>query len=782
MSIPTARQLSTASRYNLGGISVDPKLRSFVDQKLLPGTGVSAHEFWWGLDAIVKDLHGPNRSLLEKRQELQRKIDGWHRGNPAPYTSDKYTAFLRSIGYLLDDPAAAFEIETQNMDAEIASVPAPQLVCPVDNARFILNAANARWGSVLDALYSTNAAPELPGTPDGPYDPKRGAAVFVAAHRYLDELFPLRVGSWDEVTSLRVVDGTLLVGLCHQGNSLWSSDANAEVSLREEGSFVGSSMHEAGTTSILLRKNGLHLEIVIDKAGAGRGHKAGIVDLKLESALSTICDFEDSACTVDAEDKVAAYTNWLGLMDRSLAVEVSKKGRVIERKLNAPRRFSLAVGSGTLEMPGQALLLARNVGMHMYTDMVTTTYGEQHEAVPVPEHFIDAMVTAAAALHDLRTHEANSRRGSIYIVKPKMHGPEEAALAETLMSRTENVLGLPRNTIKIGVMDEERRTSANLPQTMAAVKERLFFVNTGFLDRTADEIHTSMEAGAMLPKEAIKAAAWYQAYETGNVAASMQAALPGRGQIGKGMWAEPDDMRTMLAQKGKQLESGASTAWVPSPIAATLHALHYLRQDVTQVQHQMLSKTKTSAIIGGDEARQSALLTAPLLGGERLTAAEVQAELDNNAQGLLGYVVRWVGQGVGCSKVPNLQGKQLMEDRATLRISSQHIANWLLHGVVAEQQVMETLRRVAKIVDEQNTGDNDYKPMAPTFDGPEWHAAIDLIFHGRDASNGYTEATLSHWRRMRKAADAVPLVARSAERLARDEQVYRRGNSMGGAM
>jgi len=743
-----------------------------VDQKLLPGTRVESRDFWWGLDSIVKDLHGENATLLEKRDRLQRQVDEWHRAHPAPFSEAEYTAFLRDIGYHEGAPPA-FTIETQNVDAEIASVAAPQLVCPVDNARFVLNAANARWGSLLDALYATNALPGLPGQPSGGYDAERGAAVFVAAHRILDELFPLTVGTWDEVNSRRVVDGTLLTGLSHHGHNVWAAEAHAEASLRERDSLLGFTVDASGSLSVCLQRNGLRLEIVVDRAADGRGHKAGIVDLRLESALSTICDFEDSACTVDAEDKVAAYSNWLGLMNRSLSVPI----RSTERTLN-PTRY-LDGPSGKVELPGQALLLARNVGMHMHTDMVTTTHGGARQPVPVPEHFVDAMVTAAAALHDVRGGRVNSRAGSIYIVKPKMHGSEEAALAGTLMSRVEDVLGLPRNTIKIGVMDEERRTSLNLAHTMNAVRERLFFVNTGFLDRTADEIHTSMEGGPMLPKEAIKSAAWYSAYEAGNVAAAMQAGIIGRGQIGKGMWAEPDDMSAMLRLKGKQLESGATTAWVPSPVAATLHALHYLRQCVPRVQQAVIDAHSTAH----EEPRRAALLTPPLLGSASLSAEDIQAELDNNAQGLLGYVVRWVGQGVGCSKVPNLQGTQLMEDRATLRISAQHLANWLHHGLVSEQQVMQTLWRVASIVDGQNTTDKSYVPMAPAFDTPEWHAAIDLVFHGRDAPNGYTEDTLAHWRRVRKAADAIPAATkRASDATWSDAHVYRRGSSMGGAM
>jgi len=774
--------MSSSSRFNVGKISVHPALKEFVDTKVLPGTGVTKETFWLGLDSIVSDLMPVNSSLLHKRKAFQKKIDDWHRSNPAPYCMKSYTAFLVEIGYL-EPECPQFKIQTESVDDEIARVAGPQLVCPIDNARFILNAANARWGSLLDALYGTDAVPYIPGSADGPYDTERGAAVFRATHQFLDEFFPLRLGSWDEVGSLRLVDGELLVGLQPVGNSAWGSEAMTEVKLLDPTSFVGYA-DDSGIFSVLLRKNGLHLELVVDSSGGKLGHKAGIVDVKLESALSTICDFEDSACTVDAQDKVAAYANWLGLMNRSLSVTVAKKGERLERTLNPNRRFVSPDGNTTIELPGQALLLARNVGMHIPSNLVTTTHGSTASKgfEDVPEHFIDAMVTAAAALHDVRVHGANSRHGSIYIVKPKMHGPEEARLANALMERVEQVLSLPKNTIKIGVMDEERRTSANLAQTMHAVKDRLFFVNTGFLDRTADEIHTSMQAGIMLPKDKIKAAEWYQAYEQGNVATALQAALVGRGQIGKGMWAEPDNMSSMLAQKGQQLDVGASTAWVPSPVAATLHALHYLRQNVPEVQQKLMQELRA----GNDqESRRKALLTPPLLMGASLSPSEVQAELDNNVQGLLGYVVRWVGQGIGCSKVPNLQEVQLMEDRATLRISSQHIANWLHHGVVNEKQVMDSLRHIAGLVDAQNSHDEKYIPMAPSFDSPEWYAAIDLIFHGRETLNGYTEAALSHWRRVRKSnsGNAHPSKeTRSAALAGNGEPLYRGQSSMGGAI
>jgi len=705
-----------------GSIRVDPKLKNFVDNAVLPGTSIGSECFWSGMESIVSDLSPKNEALLQKRDELQQKVDAWH-ASPSSERGD-YTTYLQNIGYLCGDGTAQATVDTTNIDPEIATIAGPQLVCPVDNARFILNAANARWGSLLDAFYGTNAV--LAAAPAGTYDASRGTAVFDAAHAVLDELFPLASCKWDQVTSLVVDNGQLSV----------TSDSGTSV-LCNKDQFVGYVSSGKDVGRVLMKKHNLHIELVIDHVNNKLGHKAGIVDVMVESAISTICDFEDSACTVDAEDKVAAYTNWLGLMDRSLSAPMVKNGKTFERRLNPPREWTKADDSGLVTLPSQSLLLARNVGMHMYTDMVQTSDGQD-----VPEQFIDAMVTAASALH--------SAGKSVYIVKPKMHGPEEVALTVEMFSRVEEVLGLAKNTLKIGMMDEERRTSVNLSECIHEARERLFFINTGFLDRTADEIHTSMEAGPMLPKDAIKGAVWLGGYEANNVAKAVAASMFGKGQIGKGMWAEPDNMSAMMAVKGKQLEAGATTAWVPNPVAATLHTLHYMRTSVSQTH---LDRVHDSAAVSAQH--RTALLTPPLLGDQKLSAAEVQLELDNNAQGLLGYVVRWVGQGVGCSKVPNLKNVQLMEDRATLRISSQHIANWLRHGLVSEVQVMETLKRVAVLVDEQNVKDKEYRRMSPAYDSPEWSAALDLIFKGCQSPNGYTEDTLSHYRRERKAADAL---------------------------
>jgi len=727
---------------------VSPQLHDFVEDRLLPGTGVEASQFWQGLEEIVVDLGPRNAELLAKRDSLQAEIDDWHRSHPVPYDADEYVRFLESIGYLYEPEVP--EVMTTGVDAEVANVAGPQLVCPVDNDRFVLNAANARWGSLLDALYGTNvceALPigKLPGRSSGPYDPARGAAVFEAAHGLLDQIFPLDDASWADVNAVSV-----------NGAALRVSVAGGDVGLSRPEQLAGSRREGPSNLSVLLQKNGLHVELLFDTSASPKQHKAGLVDVQVESALSTICDFEDSACTVDAEDKVGAYTNWLGLMERSLSASVRRGERSFERALNGRRSFDAADGSGRLSLKGQALLLARNVGMHMYTDMVTTADGE-----PVPEQFVDALVTVAAALHDVRGHRANSpEHGSVYVVKPKLHGAEECELVCDLFSRVESTLGLDPDTVKLGLMDEERRTSLNLGRVMQAAGRRVFFVNTGFLDRTADDIHTSMEAGPMLPKTGIKAAAWYSAYEANNVATSLLGGLVGRGQIGKGMWAEPDDMAAMLRTKGAQLDAGATTAWVPSPVAATLHSLHYLKTSVATVQGSMLqSIAEPAEPAAAAERHRSGLLTPPLLGAASLSAAEVQSELDNNAQGLLGYVARWVGQGVGCSKVPDLHDRELMEDRATLRISSQHIANWLRHGVVTDEQVMQTLRRIAVIVDEQNARDMHYRPMAPHFDSPEWNAALDLVFQGCRTPNGYTEAALTRWRRARKELDAAFEVA-----------------------
>jgi malate synthase len=760
-----------------GDLSVHPSLVAFVEKDVLPGTSIGPSRFWAGLDAIVRGLSPKNAALLARRDALQREIDAWHVKHPAPFDAQEYDAFLHSIGYLTPDAAGSFELRTSGVDDEIATLAGPQLVCPADNARFLLNAANARWGSLFDALYGTNAVPSLPGDRGGGYDHVRGSAVRAEAYNLLDEIFPLAGCAWAEVTGLEVADGVLRA----------TSTEDGAVELCEPAQFVGHATAADGAElSLLLKRHGLHVELLVRPGDASSPHnRMGLADVRLESALSTIVDLEDSACTVDAEDKVAAYSNWLGLMKRSLSAPLLKAGTLTERTLAPPRSWSAAAdvarghagaaAGAELSLQGQALLLCRNVGMHMLTDAVLAG------GKPVPEHFVDALVTTACGIHDVQRardrliaqrrggvgvrpspQAANSAGGSIYVVKPKMHGPEECAHAVALFGLVEKVLHLPHETVKLGLMDEERRTSLNLAACMRQMDGRLFFVNTGFLDRTADEIHTSMAAGAVLPKQGIRQAAWLDAYERGNVRAALLSGVVGRGQIGKGMWAEPDNMAAMLTTKGAQLEAGASTAWVPSPTAASLHALHYLRASVADVHRASLAEL---AVEGGGAgaALRARLLAPPLMGGGTLSAAEVQLELDNNAQGLLGYVARWVGQGVGCSKVADLHGVQLMEDRATLRISSQHIANWMAHGVVTERQVVETLRRVAVLVDEQNADDAAYRPMAPAFTSPEWRAALELVFRGRAAPNGYTEESLTRWRRARKAADAAEQAAEYSE-------------------
>jgi malate synthase len=739
-----ARRLAHVPAAAAGRLRVDDKLKAFVDDELLPGTGVAPSKFWDGLSSILEDMAPRNRALLDRRDELQAQLDAWHRANPGTPDPTAYAALLESSGYLA--PAAPpFEVCSQHVDPELALVAGPQLVCPVDNARFIVNAANARWGSLLDAIYGTDV---LPGDRAGAYKPERGAAAFGVAHSLLDERFPLEgEATWSDVTALSVAmrDG----GAASLQLSLASG---GEASLRDGAQFVGFLPGVPTARSVLLGKNGLHVELQVDRSHRiGATHAAGIKDVQVESALSAICDMEDSACTVDAADKIVAYGNWLGLMRGELSVPMSKGGKEVLREMNGDRTWTSAAGPGSVTLPGRALLLCRNVGLHMYTDAVMLGSEE------VPEGIVDAMVTAAAAMHDLQGNSrvTNSKTGSVYIVKPKMHGPEEGAFTAELFSRVEGELGLPLHTLKVGVMDEERRTSLNLRQMMAATKERLFFINTGFLDRTGDEIHTSMEAGPMMLKADLKGAPWYSNYEESNVDCGVALKLVGKGQIGKGMWAAPDDMAKMVRDKGAQLAAGASTAWVPSPTAATLHALHYHATSVKEVQGGMAARAAEIASRASSQA--AGLMTIPLLpaGGKSLSADAIQRDLDNNAQGLLGYVVRWVGQGVGCSKVPDFDNVQLMEDRATLRISSQHIANWLHHGVVNEEQVLETVKRMAAVVDKQNLGERGYKPLAPSFDGPEWHAALELIFKGRDIPNGYTEETLSRWRRVRKAMEEV---------------------------